>query len=82
MVIGIKLLAFQQLKEIRIDNLLIVPLKIVEHLQLLHVLEKSKGMSCHPLIKSVNYLNSTKNNQYKVAMHVRHVKENNVSLSF
>lgn len=39
-------------------------------------------MSCHPLIKSVNYPNSTKNVQSKVAMHVQYVKENNVSLSF
>lgn len=48
----------------------------------MHGLEKSKGMSCHPFMKSFNYLNSTKNVQYKVEMSVQHVKENNVSLSF
>lgn len=41
----------------------------------MHGLEKSKGMSYHPLTKSVNYPNSTKNMQYKVAMHVQDVKE-------
>lgn len=43
-------------------------------------LEKSKGMSYYSCIKSVNYLNSTKNVLYKVAVHVQHVKKNNVSL--
>lgn len=59
-------------------NLLIVLLNIVGHL---NGLEKSRGMSCHPP-KSVNYLNFTKNVHYKVAIHVQHVKENNVRLSF
>lgn len=39
----------------------------------MHGLEKSKEMSY--LTKSVNYLNSTKNVQYKVAMHVQCERE-------
>lgn len=58
-----------------IVNLLIVPLKLVEYLQIMHGLEESKDVSCYPVIKSTN------NMQYKVGMHMQHVKENNVSLS-
>lgn len=68
MVVGIKLF-FPSVKG-NTDNLLVVPLKIVEHLKIMHGLQKSKGMSCCPVIKSVNYLNSTKNVQYEDAMRI------------
>lgn len=77
MVIGIKLLIFSAGKR-HIDSL--SPENSRALATKMHGLEKLKGMSYHPLTKSINYFNSTKNVLYKVAMHVQHVKENNVSL--
>lgn len=63
MVIGVKVLAFSAGKgdadSLSVENSRALATKM-------HGLEKSK---------SVNYPNSTKNMQYKVAMHVQDVKE-------
>lgn len=75
MLIGIKLLAFSAGKGVKLSAE-----KSRALATKMHGLEKSKGRSYHPLTKSIKYLNSTKNVQCKVAMHVQHVKENNVSL--